>query len=371
METRSFVMPDGVVDASLDGPTTLVLAFGHPALDGDSDVVRSLREAYGRSVIVGCSTSGQLYDTTIVDDGLVVTAARFEHSTLRAAVTCVSGPADSYEAGKRLAVQLDRPGLAGVLLLSDGTLVNGSDLVQGLAADLPPGVPVSGGLAGDHAHFESSWVLAGDRMGAGLVTAVGLYGDRLQLSHGCRGGWEKFGPARRVTRSEGNRLFELDGKPALTLYKSYLGVYADELPGSALRFPLAVQTADRPSHVVRTILSVDESDQSMTFAGDLPEGATAQLMRATHDMLVDGAMDAASQCIVGTRPTGSALAVAVSCVGRRLVLGQRAEEELDAVRSVLGDIPLVGFYSNGEVSPGDGFSELHNQTMTLALVVEL
>jgi hypothetical protein len=282
----------------------------------------------------------------------------------------VDGPVGSYEAGERLGVELDGPGLAGVLLLSDGTLVNGSELVQGLAAQLPHGVPVSGGLAGDQAQFESTWVLAGDRMGPGLVTAVGLYGDRLQLSHGCRGGWERFGPARLVTRSEGNRLFELDGKPALALYKSYLGVYAEELPGSALRFPLAVQTADRPSHVVRTILSVDESDQSMTFAGDLPEGATAQLMRATHDMLIDGAMDAAGQCIVGTRPEGSALAFAVSCVGRRLVLGQRAEEELDAVRSVLGDIPLVGFYSNGEVSPGEGFSELHNQTMTLALLVE-
>lgn len=370
METRSLVVPGDGIDASLDGPATLVLAFGHPGLDADSPPLVALRAAFASSVVVGCSTSGQLHDTTIVDDGIVALVARFDHTALKLAVTGIEGPADSFEAGRRLAGQLCGHELAGVLLLCDGTLVNGSELVQGLASRLPAGVPVSGGLAGDHAKFERTWVLAGDRFGAGLVTAVGLYGTRLQLSHGCRGGWEQFGPSRTVTRSEGSKLYELDGRPALALYKSYLGVYAQELPGSALRFPLAVQTADRPSHVVRTILSVDEADQSMTFAGDLPMGATAQLMRATHDMLVDGAMDAATQCIAGERPHGSALAFAVSCVGRRLVLGQRAEEELDAVRAVLGDIPLVGFYSNGEVSPGDGFSELHNQTMTLALLVE-
>lgn len=370
METRTYALPGEAPDVSLDGPATLVLAFGPPDLDAADPVVQQVREAFPTSVVVGCSTSGQVRDSTIVDDDLVVVVARFGHTALRRAVTCVQGPADSHTAGRRLGAELAGEGLAGVLLLSDGIVVNGSDLVAGVAAELPAHVPVSGGLAGDHARFTRTWVLAGDRMGPGLVVAVGLYGDRLQLSHGCRHGWEQFGPARVVTRSEGGKLFALDGKPALALYKSYLGVYADELPGSALRFPLAVQTADRPSPVVRTILSVDEADQSMTFAGDLPEGATAQLMRATHDMLVDGAMDAAGQCIVGERPQGSALAFAVSCVGRRLVMGQRAEEELDAVRAVLGDIPLVGFYSNGEVSPGDGFSELHNQTMTLALLVE-
>lgn len=370
MKTRSYTLPGDDIDASFDGPDCLVLAFGHPSLDADSPAVRAVREAFPTSLVVGCSTSGQVRDWTIVDEGLVVVAARFEHTALRRAVTCVTGPEDSEAAGRRLGAELAGDGLAGVLLLSDGIVVNGSDLVAGVASQLPPTVPVSGGLAGDQAQFQRTWVLSGDRMGSGLVVAVGLYGDRIQLSHGCRGGWERFGPARVVTRSEGSKLFALDGKPALALYKSYLGVYADELPGSALRFPLAVQTADRPTYVVRTILSVDEADQSMTFAGDLPEGATAQLMRATHDMLVDGAMDAAGQCIVGERPNGSAMAFAVSCVGRRLVMGQRAEDELDAVRAVLGDIPLVGFYSNGEVSPGEGFSELHNQTMTLALLVE-
>ena len=369
MQTRSFVLPGEPVDEALDGPRTLVLAFGDPALTPDGEALSALRAAFGRSVVIGCSASGQLLDDALVDDGLVALAVRFDHTDLHLARTTIDGIDDSRAAGQRLAEQLPPDGLAGVLLLCDGLDVNGTDVVEGLTAGLSRPVPISGGLASDHARFEHTWVLAGDALGGGLVGAVGLYGDRVRITHGCRGGWEPFGPARRVTRSDGNRLFELDGRPALALYRSYLGVYADGLPGSALLFPLAIQTPDRPAPVVRTVLAVDEDTQSMTFAGDLPEGATAQLMRATHDMLVDGAVAAARDC--GVADVGSAVAFAVSCVGRRLVFGERAEEEVEAVRAVLGAVPLVGFYSNCEVSPGTGFSELHNQTMTLALLAEV
>ncbi|MGD9795819.1 MAG: FIST signal transduction protein, partial [Acidimicrobiia bacterium] len=276
----------------------------------------------------------------------------------------------------------DTKSLAAVVILSDGVVVNGSELVNGLNSMLPAGVSVSGGLAGDQARFSATWVLAGAEFGSSSVAAVGLYGNRVHTSYGSRGGWDRFGPSRIVTRSEGNKLFELDGKPALELYKSYLGAYADGLPGSALLFPLSVHSPDRATDAVRTILSVDESDQSMTFAGDIPMGSSTQLMRATHDMLIDGAGDAAEACIESSSPgtgspnTGSpnsgpqGLALAVSCVGRRLVLGERAEEEVESVTGALGDMPLVGFYSNGELSPQDGFCDLLNQTMTLTIMAE-
>ena len=372
VETRTFQLPGDELDSSLDGPRTLVLAFGHPDLAPDAPAVEALRVAYPTSVLVGCSSAGHVLDDLIFDDGLTGIVARFDHTDLRRAVTTVTGADDSADAGRRLGRQLSADGLAAVLVLSDGVLVNGSDLARGLNAVLPAGVPVSGGLAGDSARFTRTWVLSGAQLGPGLVAAVGLYGDHIRLGYGSHGGWERFGPARRVTRSDGNKLYELDGKPALELYKSYLGVYADGLPGTALRFPLAVHSPDRVGHVVRTILSVDEGEQSMTFAGDLPLGSTAQLMRATHDMLIDGAMSAAQACAVSAadRASGHGMAVAVSCVGRRLVLGERAEEELEAVRGVLGRMPLVGFYSNGELSPGEGYAELHNQTMTLAVLVE-
>ena len=203
------------------------------------------------------------------------------------------------------------------------------------------------------------------------MTAVGFYGSRLRVGHGARGGWTIFGPERLVTRSEGSTLFELDGEPALTLYKDYLGDLAAGLPAAALRFPLALrESPESDKHLVRTILAVDEEEQSLTFAGDLPQGWMAQLMRANFDELVAGAEDAAD--VAGVEATQNGLVIAVSCVGRRLVLGEAAEEEVEAT---LERLPTgstqVGFYSYGELSPfASGACDLHNQTMTLLVIGE-
>jgi hypothetical protein len=204
---------------------------------------------------------------------------------------------------------------------------------------------------------------------SGYVSAVGLAGPDLRVGYGSRGGWDRFGPERLITRSAGNVLYELDGHPALELYKRYLGDRADGLPATALLFPLALRAPGADEReVVRSILSVDEETQSMRFAGDVPEGSRAQLMRANLDRIVNGAHTAATETGTETGPNGPALAVAVSCVGRRLLLGARTEDELEATLSGLPDgARLVGFYSYGEISPiVAGTCDLHNQTMTLA-----
>jgi len=261
-----------------------------------------------------------------------------------------------------------------VFVLSDGLRVNGSELVRGLSQHLPLGVTITGGLAGDGDRFQQTQVMWNGRLQSGKVVAVGLYGDRLKVGYGSFGGWEPFGPKRQITKSDGNVLYELDGEPALTLYKRYLGDHAANLPASGLLFPLSLQVESDDRYLVRTILAVHEAEQSLTFAGDVPEGTTAQLMKASFDRLVDGAMQAASislQPLAGTAPE---LAILISCVGRKLLLNQRIEEEVEGVQVVLGDrTPLTGFYSYGEISPfAPGAScELHNQTMTITTLVEV
>jgi hypothetical protein len=274
----------------------------------------------------------------------------------------------------RLARALARPGLRGVLLLSDGLAVNGSALVAGVNATVAEGVVVTGGLAGDGSRFQATWVLDGAEPRRGVVSAVGLYGDRVAIGHGSKGGWDKFGPERKVTRSKGNVLYALDGEPALKLYKTYLGERASGLPATGLHFPLALRaSASDDKTLVRTILSVDEAEQSLTFAGDVPEGQLVQLMRANFDRLVDAAGEAARHA---REPLGEArgdtLAIAISCIGRRLVLGERIEEELE---TALDDLPAnarqIGFYSYGEICPfASGPADLHNQTMTLTTIAE-
>lgn len=360
---------------AVDSGQTLVLIFGASGFLENPGPVQELAHAYPSSVIAGCSTSGEIFGTEISDDSLAVAVVSFGESRLEVATAIVNDSSESRAAGQQLSERLMADDLRGVLVLSDGLSVNGSELVQGINSILPEDVVVTGGLAGDGDRFERTWVIQDGRPVGGVISAVGFYGDAVRIGHGSMGGWDIFGPERRVTYAEGNVLYELDGQPALKLYKRYLGDLADGLPATALRFPLALRDGpDDDKSVVRTVLSVNEEDQSMTFAGDVPEGAHAQLMRANFDRLVDGAAGAAMM----TRENcpdqiGPVLAIAISCVGRRLVLGEATEEEIESTVDVLPEgTQQVGFYSYGEISPyTSGHCDLHNQTMTLTTISEV
>lgn len=362
--------------AHLDGPHTLVLAFAAPEFGDNPRPFDELRAAFPQSVIAGCSTSGEIAGTTVSDMSISVAIARFEHSELRHASTTVGNAADSAAAGIRLAQQLAGKDLRAVFVLSDGLHVNGTPLVESLTRHLPQSVVITGGLAGDGGRFQRTWILDREGPSGQRICAIGFYGTRLHVGHGCEGGWSDFGPERLITRSEGNVLFELDGKPALELYKTYLGERAQGLPGTGLLFPLSVRRVGpaQSDPVVRTILGIDEAQQSLTFAGDMPQGAVARLMHANIDKLIDSAGKAASAAAIDAPEGQDALVISVSCVGRRLVLGERTEEEVEIVEdSAPRHGAHIGFYSYGEISPSlpGAVSDLHNQTMTVTVFSEV
>lgn len=351
----------------------LVLVFGSSAALRHSATWDELRSLYPGARIVACSTAGEIADTRVLDDSLVVTAIAFQHSRCVLATVPITAAGDSATLGSQLAASLPGADLMHVLVLSDGLHVNGSALVTGMMAVLPANVVITGGLSADGARFQQTSVCVDGPAPADQVVAIGLYGQRLQVGYGSLGGWDAFGPERRVTKSHGNMLYELDGEPALDLYKRYLGPHALELPASGLLFPLVIRGDDDTGAVVRTILAVDEQTHSLTFAGDVPQGYRARLLRANFQRLIDGAAGAA-QATRHMLGTGQAeLAILISCVGRKLVLKQRIEEEVEAVRQVLGaSTALTGFYSYGEISPltPNARCELHNQTMTITTLSE-
>lgn len=358
------------------GAAALVLAFAGPGVLDDGARWREIQGFYPGAALLGCSTGGEILGDEVLDDSVALTALRFTHTTLRVAATALADVGgDSLRAGAALAAQLVADGAPRlVFVLSDGTQVNGAQLADGLRRGLGDGVLLTGGLAGDGAAFGRTLVGVNDLAPApGRVAAVALYGDNLRLGCGSFGGWDRFGPERVITRSNGNVLYEIDGEPALDLYKRYLGEDAAGLPGSALLFPLLVRRDDDGAELVRTIVGVDEAAKSMIFAGDVPQGAAAQLMRGHFDHLVDGAENAA-RLAAGDEPSvGPRLAVLVSCIGRKLLLGQRIGDEVEACADVLGpDTAQIGFYSYGELSPSapGACCELHNQTMTITTIAE-
>ncbi len=332
---------------------------------------------YPDAHILGCSTGGQIRNRDVTDDEVVAAAIRFDATNLRVACEPAASPDRSRACGAAIGQALTAPDLVGVFVLSDGLNVNGSELVAGIIGAVGKHVSVTGGLAGDGAEFRETLVGADEPPRKQMVAAVGFYGKSIRIGHGSAGGWDEFGPRRQITRSEGNVLFEFDGEPALDLYKRYLGEEeARGLPGSGLLFPLRIFDPERPDHdIVRTILAVDHAAGSMTFAGDVPEGWTAQLMRGNFDRLAAGAAQAARQAVDGggANGAGDQLAILVSCIGRRLLMGQHTADELEAASSEFGPkVPQLGFYSYGEISPhrASGVCELHNQTMTVTTIAE-
>jgi hypothetical protein len=279
----------------------------------------------------------------------------------------------AFQAGKILARQLDPEGLVHVLVLSEGVTVNGSALVAGLQQHLPTQVGITGGLAGDGARFQETLVLWNGQAEPHSILVLGFYSTHLRVGSGSFGGWEAFGPYRQVTRSNGNRLYELEGRSALSLYQAYLGEQAPDLPAAGLFFPLSVLTSASEKPVVRTLLAIHEADQSITFAGDVPEGSYARVMRTTIPQLVAGARKAAKTSAEPLAAHSPELAILISCVGRKLVLQQRVAEEVQGVRQVLGEqTVLTGFYSYGEIAPftPGTLCRLHNQTMTITTFTE-
>ena len=363
------------ISAALGASAQLVLVFGANQALKEQEPLLEVRKAYPDANILGCSTAGEILDTQVSDNSLVTTAVQFEHTQIKTArinLDAVGG--SSFLAGSSLAQSLAGKDLVHVFILSDGINVNGSELAKGLLTHLPENVGVTGGLAGDSDRFNETVVLHGGvHPEKSTISALGLYGTRLKVGYGSFGGWDPFGPERIVTRSKANILFELDGRSALELYKEYLGEHARGLPATGLLFPLNVRTGQNATPLVRTILAVNEKDQSMTFAGDIPEGSYARLMKANFDRLIDGAASAAKSAHSAFGSASPDLAILISCVGRKLVLRQRTEEEVEAVRDALGEkTALTGFYSYGEICPTatGGKCELHNQTMTITALLE-
>lgn len=350
----------------------LVLIFGDRYLLESKDLLNEVRELYPEGHLIFGSTSGEIMETNVYEESITLTAIEFEKTNFTIVNENVSDHENIEKMGLAISNQFENEKLNHMFIVSDGSFVNGSDLIEGLESAKGFNASITGGLCGDGARFEKTLTSYNENPKQGEVVAIGFYGKDLEVSYANFGGWTPFGPERTITKSEGNVLFEIDGKPALDLYKRYLGEKADELPQAALLYPLTVQQNDESEPLVRTILNIDEEENSMILAGDVPMNSKVQLMISTVDDIAKGAFNAA-KLAMRDRKSKPQLAILVSCVGRKLVLDQRTEDEIEEVAEIVGDqAKITGFYSYGEMAPFAGKNEcqLHNQTMTLTLLSE-
>jgi hypothetical protein len=360
------------IDKRVENKTPdIVFMFGKRAELQDRKIYKSLRDIYPYSDIIGCSTSGNIFGEQLVSASVVAVAIYLKMGSVRVSIRDFSKDDNQIQISKDLIFALPKEHLKHIFILSDGLNMNGSNLVEGINLATPSTVLVTGGFAGDDEQFIESVIMVNGVVKSNRVIAVGFYGDSIEVKSGCFSGWSEFGILRKITKSKGNIVYEIDGKPALDLYKKYLGDYAKDLPKSALNFPISIKR-DRADeqNLIRSVLGIDEDNRALIFAGDVPEGYYARLMKASIDGLIDGAFRASNQ-IGDIR--GEALGIVISCVGRKLVLKQLVDEELEAISEILGNsVTLIGFYSYGELAPfnGSDVCEFHNQNLVVTLISE-
>lgn len=375
----------------------LVLVFGDKQCIKHRHVLDKIKKSYPNAIRCGCSTAGEICDSEVFDNTVVVTAMKFEKTKVKLSSFSIESPEESFNAGDKIKKELISDDLSHIFILSDGLNVSGSELIKGISKDLPKNVGITGGLAAEGKEFTETLIYIDDDLHSKRAVALGFYGNDIKIGYGSLGGWDSYGIIRKVTKSMGNTLFELDGDPALDLYKKYIGDQANELilEGSVvypsqykdisgdinknisthvMLFPMSLmEKPDDKKAIVRTVMSVDEPTKSLYFAGDIPEGHYLQLMRGNFNKLVDSAGLAAEEAMGDTKDID--VAVLVSCVARKMILGQRTEEEVEEVRDILGDDTVItGFYSYGEIAPfskDDDTCKVHNQTMTITTFKEL
>lgn len=360
------------LDSSLDSQNTLIICFGSSDFDDIKDGIYDLTVNFPNSKIVGCSTSGEIFQDELLEKSLSVAIMKFEKTQIKLTTSNIPHASDSFLGAANIAKELKQDDLKGIFVLSDGLNINGSALAKGFNSVLSKDIVITGGLAGDGTAFSKTWVLVNNEPKEHYITAVGFYGENVLFNSSSFGGWTKFGINRMVTNSENNVLYSLDGKPALEVYKTYLGDNAASLPSSGLLFPLMIKEEGYSEAKVRTILAINEEDQSITFAGDIPNNSEVMFMRASFQDLVDGASTASTILEKDSFDLDNSVSIAISCVGRKLVLGQKTEDEIEAVLENLSQhTSQIGFYSYGEISPlSTKECDLHNQTMTLTLIGE-
>lgn len=352
----------------------LVLVFGNRFELEEPKIYKGIKNMFPKGHIVFGSTGGNVTTNSIDEESLTITAVEFEKSTFEVrTINLNETELNSYNAGVELVNKLPKDKLKYIFVLSDGSFINGSDLTKGMNEGVDTNVLITGGLCADDDRFERTMASYNENPKDGEIVAIGFYGDTFQASSSTESGWHSFGAERTVTKSIGNILYELDKKPALDLYKVYLGEKSNQLPSSALYFPLGIKPDEGDDQTyLRSVLNINNDYRAMIFAGDVPINSKVQFMMTNPRDLLNASGQTARQANqrMINKPQ---LALFVSSVGRKLLLDQRTVEEIEEAKNVVGNETIFsGFYSYGEIAPfdDDNMCQLHNQSVALTLISE-
>lgn len=367
--------------ASLQGKTpTFIMLFASPTVYNQEELVTALKSLDPSVVVIGCSTAGEITSAGGSLDSSVALMTIFADQ-----MKFVSGignniKEDARGAGKELAQSImgidGKPRAA--IVLPDGLAGNGADIVRGVLDVFGQDFMVAGGSAGDDYLFKQTYEYYGDKVVSGSVVGVGLYGN-FAFGVGVRHGWIPIGSSRIATKSEGNVLYELDGKPAIQIYEENFGKErnlvdkTEPLARLAITYPLGIPAPNKDGYLIRDPITVDDRG-AITCAAEIPQGSEVSIMIGSTEEAIDAAEDAARKALAQVEGRPIRAAFLFNCIARKKLLMAKKQTEIDRIQGILGkDVPLIGFYTYGEQAPLGGeiiTCSFHNETDVIFLLAE-
>jgi hypothetical protein len=348
----------------------LAIVFSSEAHDLEA-LVAAIRAETKDAALIGCTTAGELSHLGASDGGVVVTALGGDGFEVRTAVgRAAAGDLRAAGAAAATAMTQLEPGdrSRALMLLSDGVAGNQQEVIRGVHDIVGAGVPLVGGCAGDGMKMERTFQIHGDEVISGGVVGAAIASDG-PIGLGWSHGWEPLGEPMLVTSSSGNRVHEIDDRPALDHYLESLGappqVRSDprEFTRWARTHPLGLGRRRTGHQPVRCVGEADFDERSILCTAEVPAGGLTWFMRGDAGSVLRSTASAchdAVELLGGGPPLG---VIAFDCIGRRGVLGdERIHEEVESIRGCVGEAPIAGLYTYGEIARVKGVNALHSQT---------
>jgi len=294
---------------------------------------------------------------------------------------------NEINAGKMLAKNVlkkaSKKNASTLVMFPDGLAGDGLAIIQGAQKVLGIDFEIVGGALGDEANFKHTYQYYNGKVYDNVVVGM-LISDKgkIKTASGVRHGWESIGNRFKCTKSKGGVVYKFGNENALDFYRELLGKErGKKLPAIGLEYPMGL--IDEKAKIegydyfqIRAPVGIDEKAKSVTFAASIPEGKDVTLTYSSRSTIINGSKLSAMQA-KKTLKGKTKLILMFSCVARKLVLGRRTNEEINAVRKIFGrNVPIFGFYTYGEIGPIDKrvstlkSTRWHNETVVIYVLGE-
>jgi hypothetical protein len=360
------------IQSSLGVAPDAVIVFAAPQYD-HSALLRALNEGCSPGLIVGASSAGEFTNKTL-GVGLASALAIKDPEALFTLAVGKDLKADPAAAARRMA-----EGFKG---RSDGTFPHRSALVltdalAGYADAVTDELTMAtageyqffGGGAGDNAAFQRTTVFCGTEVLSDAVVALEILSHK-PLGIGVSHGWEPASDPYRVTEADGLKLVSLNGLPAVEAFEEHAAASGEKLDRASpipffLQNILGIDTGN--GHRLRVPLAVND-DGSVHCAAEVPAGSIVRIMKSSNRSAAEAAERATDAAISAIGERSPKAALFFDCVATRLRCGEHFASEVAAVTSKIGDAPLVGCNTHGQIARAEGqFHGFHNCTAVVCV----